>query len=200
MYKVFFNENSITFSSEATFEKGIENIPTTILRGNYKLLIDRVLGKKKQHIVVVSDKLAKDWEDFKSLFTLIEAAGGFVLNEKQETLCIHRLGKWDLPKGKLEENERIDECAIREVEEECGIENLKITSPVFHTYHTYTLKGEFILKRTHWFKMVTKSQELTAQTEEDITEVIWANTERLDEIQKNTYPNIKLVLEKFKND
>ncbi len=197
MYKVFFNTNSITFSSQATFEKGVENIPSTVLSGNYKLLIDRVLEKRKLQILVVSDKLAKDWEDFKRLFILIEAAGGFVLNENKELLCIHRLGKWDLPKGKLEENEQIDECAIREVEEECGIQNLKITSPVFHTYHTYVLRGKSILKRTHWFKMTTKTQELTPQTEEDITEVIWADEKQLMDVLDNTYPNIKLVLEKF---
>ena len=197
MYKVFFNENSITFSSEASFEKDVENVPAAILSGNFKLLIDRLLEKEQLHIVVVSEKLAQDWEDFKSLFTLIEAAGGYVQNEKQELLCIHRLGKWDLPKGKLEDNERIDECAIREVEEECGIQNLKITSSVFHTYHTYVLKGESILKRTHWFKMATESQELTPQTEEDITEVIWGDSNDLMEVQKNTYPNIKLVLEHF---
>ena len=198
MYKVFFNENPITFSSEASIEKGIENVPATILGGNYKLLVDRLLGEENLHINVVSDKLAKSWEDFKNHFTLIEAAGGFVLNEKKETLCIHRLGKWDLPKGKLEKNERIEECAIREVEEECGIQNLKITSPVFHTYHTYSLKGESILKRTHWYKMMTSTQGLTPQTEEDITEVIWADSEKVKAIHNNTYPNIKLVLENFK--
>ena len=197
MYKVFFNENSITFSSEASFTKGVENVPATVLGGNYKLLIDRLLGKENLHIAVVSEKLAQDWESFKNSFLLIEAAGGFVLNEKQETLCIYRLAKWDLPKGKLEEGEKIEECAIREVEEECGIENLKITSPVFHTYHTYVLKGKRILKRTHWYKMVTHNQELTPQTEEDITEVIWADSEKITTIQNNTYPNIKLVLERF---
>ena len=197
MYKVFFNDNSITFSSEATFEKSVENIPSTVLSGNYKLLIDRVLEKEKQHIVVISDRLAQDWESFKSFFTLIEAAGGFVQNENHELLCIHSLGKWDLPKGKLEKNEQIDECAIREVEEECGIENLKITSPVFHTYHTYRLKGTHILKRTHWFKMSTKTQELTPQTEEDITDVIWADESKRAKISANTYPNIKLVMEHF---
>ena len=84
------------------------------------------------------------------------------------------------------------------MEEECGIQNLKITSPVFHTYHTYVLKGEPILKRTHWHKMATTTQELTPQTEEDITEVIWADSEKIAAIQNNTYPNIKLVLENFK--
>ena len=199
MYKVFFNENSISFSSNATLTKGTENVPANILDGNYQPLINRLLQSEKLHIVVISEKLATDWETFKSNFTLIEAAGGYVQNEKNETLCIHRLGKWDLPKGKLEENEHIDECAIREVEEECGIENLKITSPVFHTYHTYPLKGQHILKRTHWYKMTTQTQALTPQTEEDITEVIWANAKKITAIQNNTYPNIKLVLEHFKS-
>lgn len=198
MYKVFFNENSITFSSEATFARGIENVPSHILAGNYQVLIRRLTEKEKLHINVFCEKLGEDWERFKSAFTLIEAAGGYVVNEVNEVLCILRLGKWDLPKGKLEENEAIAECAMREVEEECGIENLKITSPVFHTYHTYALKGQAILKRTHWFQMKTHEQELTPQLEEDITEVIWADADQLKTIQDNTYPNIKLVIEHFK--
>ena len=53
----------------------------------------------------------------------IIAAGGLVTNENNELLMIFRRGKWDLPKGKLDKGETIEECAIREVEEETGIGN-----------------------------------------------------------------------------
>ena len=68
---------------------------------------------------------------------------------------IFRNSKWDLPKGKLEVGENIQECAIREVEEECGISNLEIVSELSSTYHTYEMNGKAILKRTYWFKMNT---------------------------------------------
>ena len=41
-------------------------------------------------------------------------------------LFIYRFNKWDLPKGKLNKGEKKQDCAIREVEEECGICNLQI--------------------------------------------------------------------------
>src|ERR1041385_2734909 len=45
-------------------------------------------------------------------FTLIIAAGGLVLNEKDELLIIFRRGKWDLPKGKVDKGESVEDCAI----------------------------------------------------------------------------------------
>ena len=57
-----------------------------------------------------------------SLYSLIEASGGVVLNEENKLLWIYRLGKWDLPKGKLEKNESFKVAAIREVEEECNVQ------------------------------------------------------------------------------
>src|SRR4051812_48020306 len=59
-------------------------------------------------------------------FTIIRAAGGLVVNDGGEMLFIFRRGKWDLPKGKLEEGEDLEECAVREVEEETGLKNVKL--------------------------------------------------------------------------
>ena len=63
--------------------------------------------------------ITDNWEAFCSKHTLIEAAGGLVYNIENQLLMIFRNNKWDLPKGKLEVGENIQECAIREVEEEC---------------------------------------------------------------------------------
>ncbi len=151
-----------------------------------------------QNIFVRTENLKNTWKQFCAHFKLIEAAGGVVFNEENEVLFIYRLGKWDLPKGKLEENESIEQCAIREVEEECGIREIRITGKAFYTYHTYKLKGKNILKKTHWYKMMApKNQILTPQTIEDITEVKWVGENKMKMVLENTYENILLVLKGF---
>ena len=139
--------------------------------------------------------IADNWEEFCSNYNLIEAAGGLVYNQENELLMIFRNGKWDLPKGKLEIDEDIKTCAIREVEEECGITELQITQKLIDTYHTYELKGEKILKHTFWFKMKTNFNGiLKPQTEEGIIEVCWVNAEDIAEKLNNSFENIKQLL------
>ncbi|MBC8510392.1 MAG: NUDIX domain-containing protein, partial [Cryomorphaceae bacterium] len=99
--------------------------------------------------------ITDNWEIFCADYSLIEAAGGLVYNDECQLLMIFRNNKWDLPKGKLEQNENIKECAIREVQEECGILGLSILNTLQDTYHTYEINGKKILKRTYWFAMHT---------------------------------------------
>jgi 8-oxo-dGTP pyrophosphatase MutT (NUDIX family) len=132
-------------------------------------------------------------------FTLVQAAGGLVLNENEEILLIFRRGKWDMPKGKLDEGEKLEDCAIREVEEETGLENIKLVSPLTITYHTYHEGTKFILKESHWYIMkATGEQILTPQTEEDILAVRWVNMNDFDKYSKDCFPSIADVLEAFK--
>lgn len=143
-----------------------------------------------------------DLEQLKKLFfknfTIIEAAGGIVQNNKKEILFILRLGKWDLPKGKMEKGEKPDECALREVEEETGVTGLKLKKKVGETFHTYDEFGKHILKISHWYYMTAPAaQQLTPQTEENITEVKWISTKNIKEPIANTYPSIKDILSTF---
>ena len=136
--------------------------------------------------------ITDNWEEFCAGYKIIESAGGLVYNNKNQLLMIFRNGKWDLPKGKREVDENIKACAIREVEEECGVDNLKIISELQSTYHTYKLNGKAILKRTFWFKMnTTYSGELIPQKEEGITKVEWINEADIVLKLKNTFGNIK---------
>jgi len=131
-------------------------------------------------------------------FTLIEAAGGIVQNEAKEILIIFRLGKWDLPKGKLEEGENLEDCAVREVEEETGATNIILKSKAGETYHTYDAYGKHFLKISHWYYMsCSGKQHLVPQIAEDITEIKWIAAEKLDEILSNTYPSVKDILNGF---
>ncbi len=129
-------------------------------------------------------------------FTIVQAAGGLVRNENDEILLIFRRGKWDLPKGKLDKGESLEECAVREVEEETGLKKIKLVAPLLITYHTYHEGTRFILKESHWYTMKTKSgQQLIPQTEEDIQEIKWVADKELKPYLKNTFPSIVDVLQ-----
>ena len=131
-------------------------------------------------------------------FTLIEAAGGIVQNSDKEILFILRLGKWDLPKGKMEKGEDEASCATREVMEETGVKNLTVKKKLGETYHTYEQFGKHFLQISHWFFMnCPANQETIPQTEEDITEAKWVKTKNIKDPLKNTYPSIKDILDRF---
>jgi ADP-ribose pyrophosphatase YjhB (NUDIX family) len=129
-------------------------------------------------------------------FTIVNAAGGFVLNEKNEVLMMFRRGKWDLPKGKLDKGERLRQCAVREVEEECNVSGLKITAPLTVTYHTYRHKGRIVLKETRWYRLsCSRWKNAKPQTEEDILEVKWMTRAQVRKAMKNSYASVRFLVE-----
>ena len=131
----------------------------------------------------------------------IAAAGGIVQNEEGKILFQLRRGKWDLPKGKLEEGETIEECAVREVEEETGLQNIELGELVGITSHQYTERGRDIDKETHWFAMkVSGAQQLIPQIEEDILELKWVAENELEFYLSNTYSNIITIIENYFDD
>ncbi len=126
------------------------------------------------------------------------AAGGIVENEKGELLFMWRNECWDLPKGHCELGESFETTAKREVMEETGIKNLIIESFFDITYHTYYMHGRQELKHTYWYKMHSSSlEDLSPQTVEGISKLIWIKKEKLPSIFEDTYPNIKLLMEKI---
>ena len=131
----------------------------------------------------------------------IIAAGGLVLNDKEELLMIFRRGKWDLPKGKLDDGEKIEDCAIREVKEETGLQNIDVDSLTGLTYHEYfdPYSTENVIKETHWFKMrAPGNQQLVPQLEEHIEKIEWVTDKNIGEKLNNSYTNIIEIIEKFK--
>ena len=135
------------------------------------------------------------WEAFQDDHRFVLAAGGLVSDERGRLLAIKRLGKWDLPKGKVEKGEAVDLGAVREVQEECGLRHVELVKFVTCTWHTYERKGEQHLKRTDWFLMRASSAEnLTAQSEEDIEEVRWLDSDGLRMMEADTYPSLLPVL------
>src|SRR5690606_27951320 len=148
-----------------------------------------------KEVNVYYHNLEKLWEAFKSHFDYLEAAGGLVFNSEKEILFIYRLEKWDLPKGKVEPGETTEIAALREVEEECGITNLKINKFITKTHHIY-FQNNLKLKATYWYEMNYEGNEkLIPQTEEGIGIAEWKPKSEIPEILKNTYENIKIVLD-----
>jgi 8-oxo-dGTP pyrophosphatase MutT (NUDIX family) len=202
--KIYFDDKPVFLCDELTPEL------SEILHHPDAVLVDETsapainaflheIKKEQFHAGVMVDK------DFKKLkkaffhhFAIIEAAGGIVQNSAKEFLFIHRLGKWDLPKGKIEEGEDLEECAIREVEEETNTTDLTIKKKVGETYHAYHAYGKHYLKTSHWYYMTCPAdQQSTPQTEENITAVKWVHTKEIRKLMENTYPSIKDILDIF---
>ncbi len=198
MYKVFVNDKPIIFTTSI---KNEADFPVYIYKNTiieeliYKLKVGKVEG-----VYLYSNNLAEVWLEFKEKYKVIVAGGGLVLNDNNEVLFIYRGNKWDLPKGRIEEGEGIEETAIREVEEECGVENLTIQKKLIDTYHLFVMDNEYRLKETHWYLMHSDYDgELIPQLEEGITEVAFKDEKAIQEALMNSYANIQLVYNSYVN-
>lgn len=127
---------------------------------------------------------------------VIKAGGGLVFNENDELLMIHRKGKWDLPKGKPDGDEKIVKTATREVEEETGVKIESVIEEPYTTYHAYILKEKDCLKETTWFEMTAKPGQniLTPQQEEGIDEVRWVKKGDLKDYEEGAFPLIRELI------
>lgn len=127
-------------------------------------------------------------------FREVNAAGGLAENRRGDYLLIKRDGLWDLPKGHQEAGEDIKVTALREVQEETGVDDLSLGDLICVTDHCYKRNGIWHLKHTWWYRMYyLKPLDLTPQTEEDITKAAWVAKSSLPPFLKNTYPSIKEV-------
>lgn len=152
--------------------------------------------KKLDSITFLVDDRRATVDGVKQQFKVIEAAGGVVVKD-QRLLMIFRLGKWDLPKGKLESKEKPLAGGLREVEEECNVQVLG-GPKICHTWHTYTRNKRKILKKTHWFAMkCTDDSGMKGQADEGITEVRWMSDAEAQQALYNSYVSIRYVLRRY---
>lgn len=195
MYKVFVNDIPIILSTEKDIGKRYKSIPIKTVK--LKKLIKKMYNGEQLYINLYHPKEKKLLKHLRKKLKLYIAGGGLVYNAKNEILFIHRNGRWDIPKGKIEKGEGIEECAIREVEEETGVKGLEITKPLEITYHVFKRKGKFCLKETFWFEMrTTSTDELTPQKNEGIKKARWLNFEKSQKALDKSYENIKLLFPK----
>ncbi|MCB0794560.1 MAG: NUDIX domain-containing protein [Flavobacteriales bacterium] len=141
------------------------------------------------------------WDSLEASHHPVVAAGGVVSDERDRILMIFRNGKWDLPKGKIEREESLDEAAIREVKEECGLTQVELLGPLMSTWHTYPWKGRKVLKRTDWFSMRSSSfQVLKAQVEEGIEQVRWMDEAQRRSILPGLWPSLVPVISAWEGE
>ena len=199
MYKVFVNEKKLTLSK---YPEDIEKNLRFEGFATLEIAVDLLENTSCPEMNVYGENIEEIWEDFTHMFKVIEAAGGLVKNKNNELLFIRRMGKWDLPKGKIEKGESLEQAALREVEEETGLKELILEEFLNNTFHIYTERnGEKILKTTYWFKMtyVGNSQPIP-QKEEGISEVSLKNEEMINnEVMRMTFENIRLILDDYWN-
>lgn len=193
--KIYYNDKFIEFpefdfqsshNQSFKFYEGLE------LEKYLKEVLDDFLKKADTNSIKINHiPFEKAFDFMQKYFYYIEAAGGFI-EKNSKFLFIRRHNKWDLPKGKLEKGETIEQAAIRECEEECQVKNLKIIKRLTSTFHIYKYKKGFALKQAYWFYMQTDYvQKLIPQTEESITEVDWFDTSIIEKkLLKDSYYTI----------
>lgn len=201
-YKIYFNDSYLLFTrkreqrnknfdwvmeEEADIEQFLEHPD---------VLFD---GSTNKNILLLTEKPGHWMCHLMERLDVVIAGGGIVWNEQNELLMIHRKGKWDLPKGKVELNENIREGAAREVEEETGVKVQSIAEKPIRTYHAYKMKGIDTLKETSWFEMKAAPAQikLVPQTKEGITEVRWVKKNEFPKYQKESYLLIADLMSDF---
>jgi 8-oxo-(d)GTP phosphatase len=186
--------NSVINLNKLSGEVLIDDVEAPQVRQMIKQLVEEPFNNSKFVIRPHNYKEAK--VDFMSLFKVMKAAGG-VVQKGEKSLMIHRLGKWDFPKGKLEKKESFKDAAIREVEEETGLK-VALGKKVCTTWHTYTFRKKRILKCTKWYAMdCLDDSKMAPQKNENIDKVEWFNKGQVDVALSDTYNSIRFVWESY---
>ncbi len=208
-YKVYFGERSISFIKAegccAAFRADGSVFSSEAADGECWLqnLAAKFDGAADEpHIAVRGTDTDAAFELFKKGLKVEVAAGGAIFRKpmlgRDRLLLFFRRGFWDMPKGHVEEGETLEQCAVREVREETGLEHLAIGEKICVTFHTYHMKGNFVLKESHWYRMTSTVREpLKVQTEEDIMTGRWCSPRRASRLLRHAYPSIRDVASKL---
>lgn len=194
MYKVFVNDKPLFLTNEVQKETDFQLFLLESV--DIKKLIVNIFQNKIQKAFLYHPDEKLIMKTLKAKIPVVKAGGGLVYNKKGEVLFIFRNGKWDLPKGGTEKNETMEETAMREVEEETGVNGLSIVKKLPKTYHVFKRNGRYKLKQTYWFEMKSDFDGTPqGQIEEGIEKVAWINIKDIPSILENSYENIKLLFE-----
>ena len=194
MYKVFVNDKPLFLTNKIEKETDFQLFLLESI--DIKKLIVKIFQNKIQKAFLYHPDESLLLKTLKAKIPVVKAGGGLVKNVNGEILFIYRNGKWDLPKGGTEKNETMEETAMREVEEETGVNGLSIVEKLQKTYHVFKRNGRYKLKITTWYEMNSTFEETPkGQAEEGIEKVAWINPRDIPKLLDNSYENIKLLFE-----
>ncbi|MFK7814478.1 MAG: NUDIX hydrolase [Maribacter sp.] len=192
MYKVFVNERPLILTNKLSETANSKYF--LLNESAIQEAIDALKKKKLKEAYIYHPNHEEILKKFTKKIPLVVAGGGVVTNKEGKVLFIYRNDKWDLPKGKLDKGETIEECALREVEEETGVKKLKIENFLKTTYHVFTRNGIYKLKEVHWYAMKTSYKgNLKGQKSEGIEKVKWKGPKKIEKALQNSYINIKIL-------
>src|SRR5690606_3075218 len=195
IYKIYMNQSALIITDFSPIQDDLYQIIDSQSVDFKNLYQDFSKKDDKIHLYIQTADPDAYFKELLKQVKFIKAAGGLVENDQEEYLFIKRLGKWDLPKGKLEGGEKMKEAAVREVEEECGIKVDILGKKIKSTYHSYIMFGELTIKKTNSYDMkVHNKPELVPQSEEDITEAQGLQKDSFKMVRSNTYPFIVELL------
>lgn len=205
MYKIYITDSLIRLCQKPHETLPIAEDPDVIISpysGKRKSLFQYIdllekSDKRTYDVWLYNQDLETLWKDFKSIFKIVSAAGGIVLNPVGGMAVIFRRGFWDLPKGKLDKGEDFKSAALREVKEETALSNLSIHSFAGSTWHVYREEGKRILKETQWFIMDAPEQLMKPQRSERIEQVRWEKPDIFLKEYQPQYRSLKDFLGEF---
>ncbi|MBE0666703.1 MAG: NUDIX domain-containing protein [Bacteroidales bacterium] len=195
-YKIYFDNRVITLSPEPDrLQKYSLFYKYNDREELYGHISRFALDNDLASLNIYSTDINSLWRTFCGHFVVIEAAGGLVEHSSGKYLFIKRYGRWDLPKGHMEEGETPDDCALREVTEECNIRGHAIAGQLPPSYHTYLFDNKPYMKKTHWFRMTYAGDMITdPQAEEGITHAEWLAPSEIAKIKDNTFTSLMDLL------
>jgi len=197
MYKIFINDRPFIISKTDLPDEKYKLCERLVWSDSVIImdLVRQTEELKSKGVIIITNEPEEVFEKFCSNFIRIEASGGIVFNEDGKLLWIKRLGKWDLPKGKIDSGETAEEAAKREVEEECGVKKLASVGFFATSYHTYKIQGHRFLKVNYWYIFnCNDSSKPVPQIEESITEAEWSTLTHSSRKIDETYLSIQDLL------
>lgn len=136
-----------------------------------------------------------------------ETAGGVVFRHTDQGVEILMIqdakNRWTIPKGHVEEGESLEETAVREIEEETGLGDLKILDRLGKIDFRYRKADNLILMTMHVFLIhaYKNTDDYVPEESEGIKDVAWWSVnEALDKIEYDDIGKLILIgLKKIRN-
>lgn len=115
-------------------------------------------------------------------------AGCILVNKNNKTIAlVNRKGEYSFPKGHLEDNETLVECALRETKEETGHNCHIIETEPISILHYTTPRGENV--ECYYYLAIDDGITTNTINDEDKEITEWINYEKIEE--KISHKNLK---------